>query len=121
MNNILEILNNSFGHIDFMNTYNDMIENNYIDTSKLSKEERKEFYLKKNEIKSKLKNEWIKENPNDIIRLTKELVYIYDINSDDKLRPEFEKQNEILFNYLDKQINEIKQKKFFNKRIKQLQ
>ncbi len=104
--NILDTLNNSFGYVDFMNTYNEMIENGSIDTTNLRKPERKEFYLRKNEIKSRLKKEWVRENPNDIIRISKELKLIYNVSQDDKF-------NNFL-NELNKQVN-------FYKRLNQLQ
>jgi hypothetical protein len=106
MNNIIDILNNSFGYVDFMNTYNEMIESGSVDTSRLSKPDRKEFYLRKNEIKSRLKKKWIAENPNEIIRITKELKLIYNVNQDDKFN--------YFLNELDKQVN-------FYERLKQLQ
>jgi len=122
MEEILDILNHSFGYVDYMNTCTDMIESGLLTSSlaKLSKQDRRNFYLRKREIKSRLEEEWIRENPDEIIRTAKELILIDNIKQDDKLRSEFEKLMKTYLKYIKKQIKGIKQKENFDKRLNQL-
>ena len=73
----LDILRNSFGYEDFMNTYEDLNLGSKI--ASLPKRLRKHFLSQRNKIKNNFYEEYKKEYPNEVLRGFRELVYIYHI------------------------------------------
>jgi len=106
---IITVLENSFGFEDFMRTINYFIEKGIISMvrNKSTVKEWRDYWKRKEEIKQKLKAEFEKENPDSVLRGLKLLINVYDVSVDEifeisiikKLKQEIE---------FEKRINQLK-------------